>query len=336
MRLVAVQRLKPGMVVGKTILGSNGQILLRQGVELTERYIQHLRDHFIEVVYIATGSGVTAHDVISDQTRIKALRETKRILGEVKRGAELEMEQVQQVLIGIIDELLLHDDVMVNLVDIRSYDEELFHHSVNVAILSVIVGIELKYSEKRLKDLAAAALLHDIGKTVDEDATRHLVIGRRILREHNRVGRRIADAVFQHHERWDGGGFPQGLAGEEIAEEARILQVTNVFDNMSANSRHPLEEVIEFLMEGSGSAFEPDTVRAFLNCVSFYPVGTPVELNTGERGIVVQANRGFPTRPVVMVTRNAFGPLDPFYELDLRAHPAHFVMKILESEAWEV
>lgn len=61
-----------------------------------------------------------------------------------------------------------------------------------------------------------------------------------------------------------------------------------------------------------------------------------MELNTGERGIVVQANRGFPTRPVVMVTRDAFGPLDPFYELDLRAHPAHFVMKILESEAWEV
>jgi putative nucleotidyltransferase with HDIG domain len=323
------------MVVGKTIFGSNGQILLKQGVELTQRYINHLQEHFIEVVYITTGSDVSADDVISDQTRIKALRETKRILSAVKRGAEVEIEQVRQALIGIIDELLLHDDVMVNLVDIRSHNEELFHHSLNVSILSVIVGIELQFSQNRLKDLAVAALLHDMGKVLDEDEKQHLVVGRRILRENKRVGRRILDAISQHHERWDGQGFPEGLAGEDICREARILQVTNVFDLMSANSRYPVEEVIQFLMAGSGTAFEPAAVRAFLNCVSFYPVGTPVELNTGESGIVTRANRGFPTRPVVRVTSNAFGPIEHSYELDLTVHPTHFVLKTLESEDWD-
>lgn len=183
MRLVAVQNLKPDMVVGKTIIGSNGQILLRQGVKLTDRYIDHLRRHWIEVVYISTGSNVAPQDVIRDQTRIKALSETRQVLGRVKRGADLEIEQVNQVLVAIIDELLLQDSLMINLVDIRSHDEELFHHSVNVAILSTIVGIELEYSQKKLRKLAVSALLHDIGKLFSEDEREHLKLARRLLRE---------------------------------------------------------------------------------------------------------------------------------------------------------
>lgn len=319
------------MVVGKTIFGSSGQILLRQGVKLTKRYIAHLQDHFIDVIYISTGSDVAPDDVISDQTRIKALTETKRVLSQVKRGAELEVEQVHEVLIGIIDELLLQDDLMINLVDIRSHDEELFHHSVNVAILSVIVGIELKFSQKKLRELAISALLHDIGKLFPQEEGEHVTLGRRILRRKSNIDARIVKAVYQHHEHWDGRGYPEGLCGTEICQDARILAVTNIFDHMSANSRYPLEEVIEYLMALSGTQFEPETVRAFLNCVSFYPVGTKVELNTGESGIVVKSNRGFPTRPVIRVVRSLFGPVEPSYEIDLTAHPTYFVKNKMDD-----
>lgn len=315
------------MVVGRTIFGSSGQILLKQGVQLTERYIDNMRQHYIEVVYISTGSGVTPQDVISDETRVKALTETKRVLHEVKRGAGLEVERVHQVLISIIDELLLQDELMINLVDIRSHDEELFHHSVNVAILSVILGIELNYSEKRLKPLAVAALLHDLGKVLAENEDDHVLLGVKLLKEGGIKDPRILQAVGQHHERWDGQGVPQGLAGEEISPDARILQVANTFDLMSANSRYPMEEVVEYLMAGSGSSFEPNAVRSFLNCVSFYPVGTRVELNTGEQGVVARANRGFPTRPVVRICSNLFGPVEPRYELDLLAHPTYFIVR---------
>lgn len=335
MRLVAVDRLKPGMVVGKTIFGSSGQILLRQGVELTDRYIAHLRNHFIEVIYVSTGSDVPPQDVISDQTRVRALAETKRLLGQVKRGTSLEVEQVHQALIGIIDELLLQEEVMINLVDIRSFDEELFHHSVNVAILAVIVGIELDYSKRRLQNLAVGALLHDIGKLFSDDDVEHVTIGCNILRNNGNIDSKIITAIYQHHEHWDGKGYPDRLSGSEICRDARILQVTNVFDHMSANSRYPMEEVIEFLMALSGTRFEPATVRAFLNCVSFYPVGTRVTLNTGEYGVVVKANRGFPTRPVVQILGNQYGLVNPPYELDLTMHPTYFVVNCLDNRVEE-
>lgn len=319
------------MVVGKTIIGSNGQILLRQGVKLTDRYIDHLRRHWIEVVYISTGSNVAPQDVIRDQTRIKALSETRQVLGRVKRGADLEIEQVNQVLVAIIDELLLQDSLMINLVDIRSHDEELFHHSVNVAILSTIVGIELEYSQKKLRKLAVSALLHDIGKLFSEDEREHLKLARRLLREKSDLDAGVVNAICQHHEHWDGQGYPAGLSGSEICQDARILQVTNTFDNMSTNSRYPMEEVIEYLMGQSGTQFEPASVRAFLNCVSFYPVGTMVELNTGERGVVLRSNRGFPTRPVVRVEQNQFGKVEPCYEVDLAVHPTYFVKNRLDE-----
>jgi len=331
MRLVAVQNLRPDMVVGKTIIGSNGQILLRQGVKLTERYIAHLKQHMIEVVYISTGSGVAPQDVVKDQTRIKALSETRQVLSRVKRGAELEVEQVHQILVSIIDELLLQDSLMINLVDIRSHDEELFHHSINVAILSTIVGIEFQYTKDRLRVLATSALLHDIGKLFTEDHGEHVRLGSRLLREKSTLDASIIAAVYQHHEYWDGTGFPAGIGGTDISQDARILSITNVFDYMSTNSRYPLEEVIEYLMGQSGIQFDPVTVRAFLNCVSFYPVGAQVELNTGETGVVVRSNRGFPTRPVVQVERNQFGVVNPPYEVDLASHPTYFVRNRLDS-----
>ena len=109
-----VRAAEAGMVVGKTIF--SGTVNRSQGVE-HQRYINHLQEHFIEVVYI-TGSDVSADDIDQRSNQDRAC-ETKRILSAVKSGAEVEIEQVRQALIRIIDELLLHDDIMVNLVDIR-------------------------------------------------------------------------------------------------------------------------------------------------------------------------------------------------------------------------
>ncbi|HHY08596.1 MAG TPA: HD domain-containing protein [Corynebacteriales bacterium] len=334
MRIVAVDDLKPGMILGKTILGNQGQILLRQGVTLTEGYIEHLKKYAIVAVYISTGRGVVVEDVISDETRIKALQGTREVLTQVKRGAPLEVEKVNQVLVEVIDELLLQDDIIINLVDLRSFSEDLFSHSVNVSILAAIIGIELRYDRSQLKDLALAALLHDIGLlfAADQDITDHPRLGSDYLQDSGRVSPSIGETVLQHHERWDGNGYPRKLKENQIHERARVISVANVFDRLSANNRYPMEEVIEYLMAKSGSEFEPRIVRKFLDCVSFYPVGTVVELNTGERGVVVQSNKGFPTRPVVRIEKNMYGEeVSPGYNIDLVEKMTYFVRKKLDE-----
>lgn len=328
MILVRVQDLKPGMILGRTILGSTGQVLLRQGVELTDNYITFLNKHLIDVVYIARDDHVPVEDVISDQTRIQALNTTREVLTSVKDGAKLEIGKIQEALVTVIDELLLKDEVMINLVDIRSYSEELFSHTLNVSILAAILGIELQYNKFELTDLTTAALLHDIGLLFvsDEEYQEHPRVGAQILRKSGRVSSKIIASVIQHHENYDGTGFPKGFADDHIQDFARIIRITDTFDQLSANNRYPIEEAIEYLMAGSGTLFEPRLVRKFLECVSFYPAGTKVKLNTGEIGTVVKANKGFPTRPVVRIDQNILGTkVRPTYHLDLVKEKTYFI-----------
>lgn len=334
MKLVTVDHLEPGMVLGRTIFGSRGQILLNQGVTLSSSYITFLRKHFIDVVYVADKGEVFVHDVISDQTRVEALAATREVLGQVKKGADLEIDKINQVLIGVIDELLLQEDIMINLVDIRSFSEELFSHTINVSILSVIIGIELRYTKTDLTTLAMATLLHDVGKllTDEDDANSHPRVGFDLLRRSAKVNPQVMQVTLQHHEHFDGSGYPKGLKGEEIHEFSRILLVADTFDNLSANNKYPMEEVIEYLMAGSGSKFDPKVVRAFIDCVSFYPVGTNVRLNTGECGVVVRSNKGFPTRPVVRIERNILGGLvEPGYEINLVERTTYFITKKIDE-----
>ncbi|NLJ79719.1 MAG: HD domain-containing protein, partial [Firmicutes bacterium] len=207
MRLVAIEDLKPGLILGKTVVGNQGQILLRQGVKLTAGYIQYLENYSFTAVYISSGRGVVVEDVVSDETRLRALRETRRVLAKVKRGAPLEVGEINKVLVAVIDELLLQDDVMVNLVDLRSFDEELFGHSVNVAILAVLAGMENNFQKEKLKDLAQAALLHDLGYlfTAEKNSAEHVHLGLDFLRKSG-LKASVLEPIFQHHERWDGNG----------------------------------------------------------------------------------------------------------------------------------
>lgn len=333
MQLVSVNDLKPGMVLGKTILGNQGQILLRQGVLLTEGYIDYLKKYPFVAVYISTGRDVVVEDVVSDETRLQAIQKTRDVLLQVKRGADLEIEKLNEILVAVIDELLLQDDIMINLVDIRSFSEELFSHSVNVAIIGVIIGIEYGCSINKLKTLAQAALLHDIGYLLSSDAQTiaHVTLGTDLLRKTG-INQSVIELVSQHHERWDGNGYPNRLKRHQINELARIIQVANIFDRLSANNRYPMEEVIEYLMAKSGQEFEPHSVRNFINCVSLYPVGTVVELNTGESGVVIKSNRGFPTRPVVRIEENMYGHVvEEGYTVDLVEKTTYFVKRRLNN-----
>ncbi|NLJ79612.1 MAG: HD-GYP domain-containing protein, partial [Firmicutes bacterium] len=95
----------------------------------------------------------------------------------------------------------------------------------------------------------------------------------------------------------------------------------------------PLEEVLEYLMGASGREFDPHSVRKFINCISFYPVGAEVELNTGERGVVVKSNKGLPTRPIVRVEKNIYGQAVPRgYLVNLAEQTTYFVKRRLDSD----
>ncbi|HLX56356.1 MAG TPA: HD-GYP domain-containing protein [Ktedonobacteraceae bacterium] len=169
--------------------------------------------------------------------------------------------------------------------DIVTYD-----HSRRVATYAQRLARYLGWSRREARDLALAALVHDLGKTwigndillksdklSDEERRqmeRHPTIGARIL-----IGCDVhpfyVETVLYHHEAWDGRGYPTGLKGEEIPLSARILTVADVFDVLTSQRPYKValsvDAARERLLLGSAASFDPMVVRAFLNLLDEYP-----------------------------------------------------------------
>ena len=149
-------------------------------------------------------------------------------------------------------------------------------HGERVARLANLVARSLGFANDRLERLHAAALLHDIGMLKID---RHIQHDRRVCAAHPRLGARmlrgiviwsdVADFVLHHHEWFDGSGYPQGLSGEAIPLESRIIAVCEVFDSMTSASSYksprPLREALRELRRGRGSQFDPGVVNVFLD-----------------------------------------------------------------------
>lgn len=190
-------------------------------------------------------------------------------------------------------------------------------HPLNVAALSVAIGRELQLSDAELEDLVRAALLHDLGLRLVPEAIRYKMGAltpeeMAIMRRHPDHSARLADLlagshvariVRAHHERWDGTGYPDGLAGTDIPLPARILAVADSFDAMSSDRvyarRYSPVLAYQAIRASAGRAFDPAVTAAFLAAVQPFKPGEAVKLASGESAVVVATNPARPFRPIV-------------------------------------
>lgn len=324
MRRISIEDLQAQMQVGRSIYNSDGRILLSAGAILTESYIARLQELGIPSLYIREDdfSDITeAPELISEQTRIETINIVKDSFKQMENEHKINIRLVQTVVNSLIEELLGNNHLLVSLTDIRSFDDYTFGHSVNVCILSIMTGITLRYHDSRLKELAMGALLHDIGKTkIDkeilnkgDDLTReeyhevkkHAEYGFDMLRQQEGLSLFSAHIALQHHERWDGKGYPRGLAGEDIHEYARIVAVADVYDALLADrpyrSAYTVNQALTIMKRMTGLHLDPHCLTALIANIAIYPIGSLVELNNGSIGIVVDVNKEAPTRPVVKI-----------------------------------
>jgi len=345
LRKIPVALLKPGMKVGKSLYSSRGELLLSAGSILTAKNIERLKALKIPALYVADGflDGVAVEDVITEETRVQAVVQVRELLQEQGlplKGAGraiLKVRQIAETLESIIDQLLANRSLVVNLVDIRAIDDYTFGHCVNVCVLSLLTGITLGYDRGKLFRLGLGAILHDVGKVAVPgeilNKPGELTEGElAVIRQHPEKGRRVVSrmpgvsfvsvqVVYQHHERYDGSGYPLGLKGEDVHELAYVCGVADVFDALTADRvyrrAYPVHEAYELVAGAGNQLFAFRVVRAFLENVAAYPVGTWVRLSTGETGLVVENKRGFSLRPRVRVFFDGSGgPVKP-YELPL-------------------
>jgi HD-GYP domain-containing protein (c-di-GMP phosphodiesterase class II) len=323
MRHVPVEQVQPGQVLARTIYSSDGRPLLNTGVQLTVGILSTLRRLGVPFIYIqdARFSDVVVEEVVDEQTRREALNNFATAVQHVQNGNDFNTKQISQVTGSIIDEIMKNRKVLVNLSDIRTRDNALFMHAVNVCILSVVIGANMKLNRNQLADLALGALFHDIGKIElpekmrreeDKDLPsevlndeKHTWRGYKRLRKKNEVSIVAAHVCLQHHECLDGTGFPRGLTADEIHPFAKIVAVANMFDNLITGSEtdKPMlpHEATEWLMSQAGKRFDHEVVIQFLRSVAVFPTGISVKLSSGQTGVVVGQHKGLPARPVIRV-----------------------------------
>ena len=250
---VSIMNLQPGMEIARDVVDAEGRLLIRKGVTLTFHYIQRLREIGIGAVYIVSQIELPPYDpdVLSEQTRIKAIQTVRSAFDKFRTTRKVEVKVFQAIASSIVEELLARPDAMLHLTDIRTHDDYTFGHSVNVGVLSVLTGIVRGYNRKQLQELAIGCLFHDLGKMAIplailnkpggfteeemEIMKTHSEAGFDVLRRNPGVPLLSAHIAYQHHERFDGTGYPRGLKGYEIHEYSRIATIADVYDALTSD-----------------------------------------------------------------------------------------------------
>lgn len=351
MRQVGVNSLKIGDVLGKTIYSSKGRILLGKGVKLTPLYIGKLRDMGISIVYIEDDrfNDVVVEDVITEEHRREAMEIIERSSQAVRLGKDLDGFELKKMINKIVEEILFKKDILLNVMDIRSRDNQMFAHSINVCVLSTVLGKAMLLDKEKVETLAIGALLHDIGmmqldpkllnKTEDlspeeiEQVKTHTTLGFEELRKRKEFSLVVAHIAFQHHEHLNGSGYPRHLKEGEIHPLAQIVGLADLYDKLTTDhsglKRVMPHEACEILMGLVGKVFPLDIVRLFLKNIAAYPTGVTVRLNTGEIGVVVDQNPSMPSRPVVRVFEDTEFSAGKAKEYDMIQHRTVFISEVL-------
>ena len=224
----------------------------------------------------------------------------------------------------------------MNFVSFRSEKMHEFNHSVSVAVYSILTGTVMQLDQFKIKQLGMGAILHDIGKAIADEAE-HCNMGFELIRQNKEINIAIAHCAYQHHEHYDGNGYPRNLKKDEIHPLAAIVAVANFYDNLVSpldpvQRYHPYQAVERITAE-SNHMFDPQIVQYFIRNIAPYPVGSLVRLNSGHLGVVVGLHRNMPTRPIIKTVTDKHGGLTKsFQEVDLFQERTIFINEILSEK----
>lgn len=247
----------------------------------------------------------------------KALRDIDKNL--FSQPAE-SLQKAGQVVTQIVDSILSAPELAIHVMGDKTGGEEIYHHSLNVTTLSMMIARDIKLPQEVASVLATGALLHDVGhKNISEkvltkmdpltQAEKHLYemhchygveIGERLGFPRATLG-----IIRDHHEFFDGTGYPNGLKGEAIGVLPRIVAIANFYDELcnptniaAALTPH---EALSLMFAKLRSKFDPKLLQVFIRCLGVYPPGTMVQLSNGVIGMVVTVNTARPMKPVVVI-----------------------------------
>ncbi|MBU2702840.1 HD-GYP domain-containing protein (c-di-GMP phosphodiesterase class II) [Sporomusaceae bacterium BoRhaA] len=344
MRKINIQYAKPDMTLARDIITDTGIILLVRGIALSQNLINKLATLHITTIFVEDPlyEGIIAPEYISLELQQQALSVLSTVLQTLKNKGTLNVQPVIQLSTQIVEELMCNPKTSICLNEIMTHDDPTFSHSLNCAIYAILLGQFNGLNYPDLKELAAGALLHDIGKndisttllnkpdklSADEFELikKHAQWGfEKLIVLHWDLSSLVAHMAWQHHEKMDGSGYPRGIGGNDILFHARIVSIADVYEALTANRPYrpalSPKKAHDIIQAGLGTHFDDELGKLFLSKVALYSPGTLVTINTGETALIVSIPPNNPKYPVIRIIKEPDGqPCKP-YEIHLEEHP---------------
>jgi HD-GYP domain-containing protein (c-di-GMP phosphodiesterase class II) len=279
--------------------------------------------------------------LVAFQESEKAVNDLFRPLATGGTGV-LDAKEVKESVSRLTDSVVRNPDAMVLVTRLKEKSAEAHARALQVSVYMVVFGRFLELQRQELELLGLVGLLQDIGKTrlppsilekkgplnaqEVEMAKRHVLFSAEILKATPGIPPELPKLVLLHHERQDGTGYPHALKGDEIGLYGSVAGIVDTFDALTAVRPYaePLSpsSALSYLYKERGAGYHSELVEQFIQCVGAFPVGSVVELNSGERGIVITQNLVRRLKPRVMVVLDANGnPMRPHKILDLDKDP---------------
>lgn len=291
---VIIDELTPGVIgqrLGQNLYNANGNLLLRRGIEITPRFYEYFAEHGYQSIYLLHGDGnnhTSDINIISERLVVTSPYKLRKIFSRLQNEDVREYLSAKNGLFQLAEELINNINYHINRVyqvlDLKRREDYIYQHCVNVAIYSLMVGQKLQLNDKKLFGLVLSALLHDFGmlfiepeivnKAAQLDAAEFEIVKEHTIKGFTHLVRNCSFdglstiASVQHHERFDGKGYPNSLDGEKIHQFARIIAVADSFDAWTSDRPHrrmnSIPDALTFLKEQDGVIFDPQVVKNFI------------------------------------------------------------------------
>ena len=256
--------------------------------------------------------------------REETLTLAQTIFDGVGAGARIDGKIAAQVVTQLQASIARSPEANLLLMQMRRFQKDLFTHAVNVCVLALVVATAENLGDD-IATLGMAALLHDVGETrlprallrksnnfTDAEAgllKQHPALGAALLAQTKGIDPSAQSIVLAHHERIDGSGYPSGAT--DLSLYSQIVALTDSYDDMlsgrNQSALQPTEVLRQLYLQANTGTVERDLVEKVIRSLGVYPIGSVVELNTGEHGVVVATNRAAALKPVVRVIMSRSG-----------------------------
>jgi len=345
MKEIRIEHLKTGQSFSQDLLIDKEYLFLPAKMPLKEKDIKRLEKMKVDRVFtngsligvskkdkksqnIETEPEIRANlfnvqnDTESYKTYIEAIKRVEAIFTKIQKKDDITRENIDSVASMMLQAVRENsDELVLSIFSGKTARRSYARSAVDCSVFSILIGINSGIPDHKIYQLAIGALLHDVGMLRIPEVVRNKEgkltnKEQELLRQHTRTTYKIITSelqyqndiglcALQHHERWDGEGYPKKISGDEVDIKARIIAVADSFEAMISERpyRSPMigYVAIKQILSDNSRRFDPEILKVFIKAIGIYPIGSIVMLNNSAIGKVIQTNKNAPLRPKVRI-----------------------------------